>query len=83
MKVLGVNYRYFKSYCHGDYSLTRQDRAITRYASFVAFNKVYSTDVNKRVHCVHAGQIKTASQHTRDDCKQGGWGATLSVLHVR
>jgi len=44
------------------------------YASFVAFNKVYSTDVNKRVHCVRAGQFKTAPRHTRDDCKLGGWG---------
>ena len=58
-------------------------RLITRYASFVAFNKVYSTDVNKRVHCVHAGQFKTASRHTTDDCKLGGWGAALSVLLVR
>ena len=33
-------------------------RAITRYASFVAFNKAYSTDINKRVHCVRAGQYK-------------------------
>jgi len=62
----------FKSYCRGDYSRTCQGRAITRYASFVAFNKAYSTDVNKRVHCVRAGQFKTAPRHTRDDCKLGG-----------
>ena len=53
---------------------------ITRYASFVAFNKVYSTDVNKRVHYVRVGQFKTAPRHTRDDCKLGGWGAMLSML---
>jgi len=39
-----------------------------------------STDVNKRVR---AGQFKTAPRYTRDDCKLGGWGATLSVLRVR
>ena len=49
------------------FSRTRQGRAITRYASFVAFNKAYSTDINKRVHCVRAGP-----RHTRDDCKLGG-----------
>ena len=51
--------RNFKSYCRGDYSWTRHGRAITCYASLVAFNKVYSTDVNKCVHCVRAGQFKT------------------------
>ena len=33
--------RDIKSYCRGDFSRTRQGRAITRYASFVAFNKAY------------------------------------------
>ena len=51
--------RDFKSYCCGDYSRTRYGWAITRYASFVAFNKAYSTDVNKRVHCVRASQFTT------------------------
>jgi len=36
--------RDFKSYCRGNFSQTRQGRTITRYASFVAFNKW--TDVN-------------------------------------
>jgi len=51
------------------------------FTSFVAFNKAYSTGVNKRVHCVRTGQFTTGPRHTRDDCKLGGWGATLSVLH--
>ena len=38
-------------------------------------------DINKCVHCVHAGQFTTGPRHIRDDCKLGGWGATLSVLH--
>ena len=48
--------RDFKRNCRGDFSQTRQGRAITRYASFVAFNKAYSTDVKKRVHC----QVKSS-----------------------
>ena len=51
--------RDFKSYCRGDFLWTRQGQASTRYASFVAFDKAYSTDVNKRVHCVHVGQFTT------------------------
>ena len=35
--------RDFKSYCRGDYSRTRQGRAITRYASFVALTKPTET----------------------------------------
>ena len=53
--------RNFKSYCRGDFSQTRQGRAITRYASFVAFNKAYSTDVNKRMHTDHDIQGTTVN----------------------
>jgi len=41
-----------------------------------------STDVNKRVHCVRAGQFTTAPPHTMNDCKLGRWGARLSVQRV-
>jgi len=50
----------------------------SRYASFVSFNKAYSTDVNKCVHCVSAGQYTTGLRHTRDDCKLGGWEPRLA-----
>jgi len=36
------------------------------------FNKAYSTDVNKCMHCVRADQFTTVPRHTRDDCKLGG-----------
>ena len=42
-----------------------------------------TTDVNKGVHCVRAGQFTTGPRHTREDCTLGGAGATLSVLRVR
>ena len=72
--------RDFKSYCRGDFSRTRQGRAITRYASFVAFNKAYSMDVNKHVHCVRTGQFTTRPLHRRDDCKLSGRGAALKPV---
>ena len=41
-------------------------------ASGAAGNYWPPTDVNKRVHCVRAGQFKTTPRYTRDDCKLGG-----------
>jgi len=82
LEVVLHDYALYKStftyYCRCDFSRTRQGQAITRYASFVAFNKAYSTNVNKRVHCVRAGQFTTRRRHTRDDCKLGGWEPRLA-----
>jgi len=39
-------------------------------------------DVNKCMHCVHAGQFTTGSRDTTDDYKLGAWGARLSVQRV-
>ena len=50
-----------KSYCHDDFSRTLQGRAITRYASFVAFNKAYLMDINKCVHADHDIQGTTVN----------------------
>jgi len=41
-----------------------------------------STDINKRVHCVSAGQFTTVPPHTMEDCKLGGWGARLKASSV-
>ena len=38
-----------------------------------------STDINKRVHCVRAGQFTTGPPHTMDDCKLGETGLACSV----